>query len=109
PQLRFLERGKERHAGEAGDADDQPARGLRHGLKQHHPGHQRVAGEMAFEDRRLGRDDGFRSDGSPARVELQGAIDEMKVLKAPAGLKLHARLAATSWSMRAHKFCNTKY
>src|SRR5262245_36820348 len=46
-----------------------------------------MAGEVAFADRRLGPDDGFRSDGPAHRVELPDAIDEVKVLKAHAGLK----------------------
>src|SRR5262245_31375266 len=80
-QLRLLESRQERHAGESREADDHPARRLRHGFEQQHARHQRVAGEAAFKHGRLRGNNRLRLDGSPDRVEFQDAIDEAEVLK----------------------------
>src|SRR5215510_16007235 len=109
-QLRLLEGRQKRHARESGEANDHPARRLRHGFEQQHARHQRVAGEVAFENGRLRGNNRLRLDGSPDRVEFQDAVDKAEVLKVHADLGGHAaRLAATSSSMRVHRFCNTKY
>ena len=80
----LLKRGEERHAGELGEADDEPAGGLRHRLHQQHAGHQRVAREMTLEDRGAGRDGRLDADLAAIEVEVDDAVDELEILKAHA-------------------------
>src|SRR5262245_43035184 len=98
-QFCLLEGCQKWHACESGEADDHPARRLRHGFEQQHARHQRVAGEVAFEDGRLRGNNRLRLDGSPDRVEFQDAIDEAEVLK------VHANLGVMplAWPRRARR------
>src|SRR5215216_3922144 len=109
-QLGFLDGGEKRHALEARNRDDEPTRGLRHGFDEQHAGHQRMAGKMTFEDRAGERNRGLAADRSIGEIELDDAIDQLKILKLHAvTYVLTAPLAATRSSMRAQRFFKTKY
>ena len=95
-QLRFLERGEERHARELGHRDHEPAGGLRHRLDQQHARHQRIAGEVAFEDGRCGRNARLGTDGLLGEIEIDDAVDELEILDA------HARVRRP-WRRRARR------
>ena len=83
-ELGFLERGEERHAGELGGGDDQPAGGLRHRLDQKHAGHQRIAREVSLEDGRRGGNTRLSADRFRAEIEIDDAVDQLEVFKAHA-------------------------
>ena len=85
PQFCFLHRRQERHAREAGDADDQPARGLRHRFDEKHAGHQRMAGEMPLEDRAGFGNLRLRRDGAAHQIELDDPIDELEIFEPHGG------------------------
>ena len=97
-QLGLLEGGEERHARESGDADDEPARGLRHAFEQQHAGHQRKSGKMALEDRGSRRHGGLGADGAGAKVELNDPIDQLEVFEA------HAAGFMRPWRPRARRY-----
>src|SRR5262245_55559087 len=107
-QLRLLEGSQERHSGKFGQADDQPARCLRHRLHQQHAGHQRHAGEMSIEDRGFRRNVGLGLDRTGDGVDGDDAVDESEILELHANSS-YAFFAATSSSMRVLKFSSTKY
>src|SRR5215471_1997443 len=107
-QLRLLDGGEERHALELGGGQHEPARGLRHRLDQQHARHQRMPGEMPFEDRAFLRNLGIDADRAPTEIEVDDAVDELEILDSH-DERGYAPLAATSPSMRAHRFLRTKY
>ena len=63
-------------------ADDQPARCLRHRLDQQHARHQRMAGEVAFENGAFTWNRGFDADRALREVQIDDPVDELKILEA---------------------------
>ena len=63
-----------------GARDDQPARGLRHGFDQQHARHQRVAREMALEDRAGGGDDRLGADRQFGKIKCGDPVDKLEIL-----------------------------
>ena len=80
--LGFLDHGKEGHALEFGQTEDQPARALRHRFGEQHAGHDRIAREMPREHRMaVGRDIRLDDNGPCVEVEVDDPIDQLKSLK----------------------------
>src|SRR3569623_5206 len=106
--LAFLDGSEKWHAFELQQRDQQPARSLGHGLDQQHARHQRIAGEVALEDRALLRDLCRDGDAALADIKISDAIDHLEIFEAH-GRARQAPLAATNSSMRALRFFRTKY
>src|SRR5262249_34539642 len=105
--LRVLDPDKQRQAGEAGNHAHQPAGRLRHAFDQQHAGHQRKAWKVSFEDRALHRHLAERLYPAFVGRKLDEAVDHLKIFETHR--LVQAFLAATSPSMRAHRFLSTKY
>src|SRR5579883_128819 len=122
-QLRLFDSRQERHARESGRRDNEPPRGLCHAFDEQHSRHQRQAGEMALENRRLTRNGGQRANGAVTQVEVEDPIDQLKIFETHTRCscalgfmrrcihlrRIHALLAATRPSICAHRFFRTKY
>src|SRR5579885_1154007 len=109
-EFRFLDRGQKWHPFETRRGHYQPARALRHCLDQQHAGHQRIAGEVPFENRAGGRNRRFRSDLAIVEIEFDDLVDQLEILDPHVTPRtLYVPLAATSSSMRAARFFSTKY
>src|SRR5439155_8491698 len=85
PHLGFLHDGQERHALELQDAEYQPAGTLRHRFGQQHAGHDRETRKMPFEDGMRRRNLGLDRDFLLVEIEVDDAVDELKVIKVHGG------------------------
>ncbi len=114
--LALVDRGEERHALEVVSAQQEHAAALRHDLDQQHAGHQRIAGEVALEDRAFERNEASRSSWCAPRGRGDALSISCKyssrIPLLPSTLPRRppeALLTATNSSMRAQRFLRTKY
>src|SRR5262249_45464952 len=108
--LGLLHGGENRHALELQHAELQPTRGLCHRFDQEHAGHQGIARKVSLEDGAFLRNERLDDDPLLVDVEVDDAIDHVEVFELHGSRdQALAPLAATSSSMRAHRFFSTKY
>ena len=96
-QLRLFQGREERHARELGDPDDEPARGLGHGLDEQDPRHQRQSGKVSLKDGGCGRNPRLGTDSLIGEIEIDDTIDQLKVLDA------HCERVRRPWQRQARR------